>query len=481
MNTNGSIPIVQGMVVSDDQFSGNNKHSSYTATNPHGENLINEQNTIHLNSNSQQQSQQPKQFKDVIWAIAFIIHLGGMFVLVSMNISNGDGVNIDDFNGLFFMVGFTALVSVAISSLTISLMMKYPTEMIKTALIFSTILLLVMAISGFMMGSAFFGVVSLVIFAFTICYVKAVWSRIPFAASNLNTALTAVKSNIGLAFIAYFIMVLAFGWSCFWFMGFSSSLNSNNTGILFLLLLSYYWVHQVLSNTVHVTTAGTVGTWWFVPGEANGCWSSAIKDSFCRATTYSFGSICLGSLLVAVVQALRALAHQARQNEDMQLLACLVECILACIQDIIEYFNKWAYVYVGLYGFGYVQAGREVVQLFQNKGWTVIITDDLTDRVLMMVSIGVGVLTGFAGLAITLADQSIFGNLNVENVPAAGFLVGFLVGVVFSSILMSVVGSAINTVIVCFAESPAEFEVNHPQLSAEMRSSWASAWPELSI
>jgi len=275
--------------------------------------------------------------------------------------------------------------------------------------------------------------------------------------------------------------VLAFGWSCFWFMGFSSSLNSNNTGILFLLLLSYYWVHQVLSNTVHVTTAGTVGTWWFVPGEANGCWSSAIKDSFWRATTYSFGSICLGSLLVAVVQALRALAHQARQNEDMQLLACLVECILACIQDIIEYFNKWAYVYVGLYGFGYVQAGREVVQLFQNKGWTVIITDDLTDRVLMMVSIGVGVLTGFAGLAITLADQSIFGNLNVENVPAAGFLVGFLVGVVFSSILMSVVGSAINTVIVCFAESPAEFEVNHPQLSAEMRSSWASAWPELSI
>jgi len=224
-----------------------------------------------------------------------------------------------------------------------------------------------------------------------------------------------------------------------------------------------------------------INTRWFVPGEANGCWSSAIKDSFCRATTYSFGSICFGSLVVAVVQALRALAHQARQNEDMQLLACLVECILACIQDIIEYFNKWAYVYVGLYGFGYVHAGREVVQLFQNKGWTVMINDDLTDRVLMMVSIGVGVLTGFAGLTITLADQDILGNFGVENVPAAGFLVGFLVGVVFSSILMSVVGSAINTVIVCFAESPAEFEANHPQLSAEMRSSWVSAWPELSI
>jgi hypothetical protein len=43
--------------------------------------------------------------------------------------------------------------------------------------------------------------------------------------------------------------------------------------------------------------------------------------------------------------------------------------------------------------------------------------------------------------------------------------------------LMSVVGSAVNTVIVCFAESPAEFEQNHPHLSAEMRGAWRQAWP----
>lgn len=89
---------------------------------------------------------------------------------------------------------------------------------------------------------------------------------------------------------------------------------------------------------------------WFVPEEANSCWSPAIHDSFCRATTYSFGSICFGSFLVALVQALRALANMAREHNDMQLLLCIVECILACIQGIIEYFNQWAYVYVGLYG-----------------------------------------------------------------------------------------------------------------------------------
>jgi hypothetical protein len=42
---------------------------------------------------------------------------------------------------------------------------------------------------------------------------------------------------------------------------------------------------------------------------------------------------------------------------------------------------------------------------------------------------------------------------------------------------MSIVSSAVNTVIVCFAEAPAEFEQNHPILSQEMRAAWREAWP----
>jgi hypothetical protein len=49
----------------------------------------------------------------------------------------------------------------------------------------------------------------------------------------------------------------------------------------------------------------------------------------------------------------------------------------------------------------------------------------------------------------------------------------------FATIFMSIVASAVNTVIVCFAEAPAEFETNHPALSAQMRAAWTQAWPEL--
>ena len=56
--------------------------------------------------------------------------------------------------------------------------------------------------------------------------------------------------------------------------------------------------------------------------------------------------------------------------------------------------------------------------------------------------------------------------------------IGLLVGFVLSSILMSVVSSAVNTVIVCFAEAPSEFQRNHPELSNEMRAAWRESWPE---
>ena len=187
--------------------------------------------------------------------------------------------------------------------------------------------------------------------------------------------------------------------------------------------MSFYWVHQVITNTVHVTTAGTVGTWWFVPSEASSCCSPAIKDSFVRATTYSFGSICFGSLLVALVNALRTLYQQAQNNDDCQILVCIISCILACIQGIIEYLNKWAFIYVGLYGYSFLDAGRNVITLFQNKGWTTIITDDLTDNVLWLMSIGIGLATGLVGFIMGAADQDMFSGIGYDQ---NGGTVGFM-------------------------------------------------------
>ena len=322
-------------------------------------------------------------------------------------------------------------------------------------------------------------------FAITACYARAVWSRIPYAAANLVTAVTAIRANIGVSLYAYLNLFLTFGWTMWWSVAFVATnyvLNgcdaqgecetSPNGALVFGFLVSYFWTIQVVKNVVHVTVAGTVGTWWFHPLEASSGCSKAVTDSWVRSMTSSFGSICFGSLIVAIIQALKEICHQLREQDD-SILVCLAECILGCIQSLVEYFNQWAFVYVGLYGYSFIDAGKNVMTLFRARGWDAIIADNLVDSVLSMVALGVGVLTGLIGVVAAMGagiDLS-------EGKSMAPFFLGFLFGFALCATLFSVISSAVNTVIVCYAEAPAEFQQNHPQLAAEMQAAWKAAWP----
>lgn len=63
-----------------------------------------------------------------------------------------------------------------------------------------------------------------------------------------------------------------------------------------------------------------------------------------------------------------------------------------------------AFIYVGLYGYGYCEAGKSVMTLFRDRGWDAIIADDLIGMVLGMLSLVVGLITG--GFTLIFVDQT---------------------------------------------------------------------------
>jgi hypothetical protein len=144
-----------------------------------------------------------------------------------------------------------------------------------------------------------------------------------------------VKKNCGVVFVAYVFVIVAFGWSILWSVALAGVYdqvivtgngeeNSINYGYYFLLFLSFFFTHQVIQNCTHVTVSGTIGSWWFSP-EDSGCCSGGVMGSTIRTLTTSFGSICFGSLLVAILQALKAVANAARSEEGGSFLLCLAE------------------------------------------------------------------------------------------------------------------------------------------------------------
>jgi hypothetical protein len=540
-----SIPVVQGQVVSD---TGSSTYQGTDFPPPQGNYSAHAEDV----SFAFRGKQQPNQCKDAGWAILFYAHLGVMLFVTIRNVplmaqdlanihvggvnrklssalrflQDGEEVDASNYNnnykgnweeetvefdlGMASALTIVALIGLAaflLSSATVGLMMAVPKQLIKMALLFTFFLTAATTITFLLAGAIPAAIMIGALCMFNIFYIREIWSRIPFAAANLITAVTAVKSNMGLIFFAYNSLLVTFFWIVWWSIAFVTTgyllidcsnaegpcENDMNEGLAYLFVISLLWTAQVVKNVVHVTVAGTVGTWWLFPQEASGCCSQAVRDSHWRSITTSFGSICLGSLILSFIKGTRENVNSTtNQNDGLAL------CIANCLERLGEYFNRvctseslvemsnlfcpihhilsvfalqWAYVYVGLYGYGFVEASINVLSLFKSRGWTAIVADTLVDTVLLLLSFGIGLLTGLVGLIAATSMQQDSGTMVVA------FFFGMLIGASFCSTLFGLISSGVNAVIVLFAENPAEFAANYPQLSQEMLKTWREAYP----
>lgn len=444
----------------------------------------------------------PPEYRDAPFAVAFCLHQGivvyfAMALVVSFfRGSENENRNLDETDDsdptegqniyvLLRLALFACAISVGISALSLKVMMNHAETLIQVSVIGSCGFMAVLAVVFLWVGVVTYALLWAFSFLMTAWYAKLVWYRIPFASSNLRTALSAIQTNAGVCVLAYGMTGLAIIWMIVWFLAYvgvgfqtsgDGSFNPNVLMSLFLIF-SFYWTIQVFQNVLHVTVSGVVGTWWFAPHDAMSVFSPAIVDSFRRATTYSFGSICMGSLLVAIIQTLEAWVVQVSRNDRSGVLSCIAQCILRLLVRIAAYINRWAYCYVGLYGFDFISSGKKAMELFQAKGWTTIITDQLVSRSLRLVAVVVGALSGLVCMLL--------GKVTGWTTPAVGmysdvfvFFLCSVIGFAMASILMNVVLSAVDTVIVAFAEAPAEFQTHHPALSSNMVQKWKLVFPE---
>jgi hypothetical protein len=193
-----SVPIVQGTAVPVGADDVNNNSTSEYA---------------HLNESSGDRPEvQPQEYRDVVWAVAFYVHLIAVIAVITYNLKAAENNAVaNDYSGVLYLLGITAASTIALGSATLQFMMKYPVKLVQSSLIITVALSGIIAIIGLVSGDMFAGILGLVFFAIGVCYARSVWPRIPYAAANLNTALTAVKANMGITVIAYGMVFIAFG------------------------------------------------------------------------------------------------------------------------------------------------------------------------------------------------------------------------------------------------------------------------------
>lgn len=218
------------------------------------------------------------------------------------------------------------------------------------------------------------------------------WSwrkRIPFSVLMLTTAIDVAK-NYGHVYLVSFlggIVAIAFAaWYAVTVVAIFARYSTGNNpacapngdcsdgkvaGLIVFCTFTMYWMSEWLKNTIHTTISGVYGSWYY---SSRNFPKHATRGAFKRSMTYSFGSISLGSLFVAIINFLRQLCSMAYQSQASEgdiismCIICCLQCILSMIQWAIEFVNRYAFSYIALFGKAYFPAAKATWKLIKDRG-----------------------------------------------------------------------------------------------------------------
>jgi len=401
---------------------------------------------------------------------------------------NDDDKNNTSAADVIVMLSSGIISSFILTFIYMVLMQKFAGKMIKGTFILSIILNLIYAVIS-LLASPVMGVIMLLFaIVYALCYFF--WrKRIPFAKVMLKTVTAVTRKYPATIVVGFLGCVVASIWYCIisvTLVGALSYFQKESEGVAYVvyvfIIFSFYFSSQVINNTVHVTISGVFATYYFRGVNEPGTNKIEVDvknptiKSFKRAMTTSFGSICFGSLIIAVIQTLEFLAREMKRNaaDDnnvaLAIIACCLECILSCIGDMIEYFNVYAFTEVAIYGKPYCQAAKDTWTLCKSRGIEAIINDNLIGNVLSIGAMTVACLSA----VVTCAIGFLILRLEEVAVYVIFGIVAFLIGLMVFLVVAKVINSGVATTFVCLCEDPDALRYTKPELWEKVKETYPS-------
>ncbi|KAG9322389.1 hypothetical protein KVV02_005272 [Mortierella alpina] len=407
-------------------------------------------------------------------------------------------------HSLLILALSSILLSFALSFGYFVLIQTKTAFLVKFTFLFSVFVTVAMGVFLIMSGSLFWGGLNMLVGILVLFMYKYWAAKMPFAVELLKTVTSVTRKYPATLAVALSGLFVQIAWSAFWI--FSLAVNysvfqrisncrveddqdgkgkivcDNNKLYMVMIYLNFvmFWNSEVVKNVVHVTISGVFGAYYFFEGSASGVPSSPTLSSAKRALTTSFGSICFGSLLIALLQTLRYILNSLRSDSDDGLsafLAMCASCILSCLEGLFEIFNKFAFTQVAIYGKPFIQAASDTWAMIKDRGVDAIVNDSLVGNVLGMGTLAVGLASALYGyLFIKIVQPSFYDPENEILAVLAVVFLEMILGAVMMSIPNNVLDSGVTTTFVALAEDP---EVLH-RTKPELYQSIVQHYPEIS-
>ncbi|PVU96382.1 hypothetical protein BB561_001216 [Smittium simulii] len=256
--------------------------------------------------------------------------------------------------------------------------------------------------------------------------------------------------------------------------------NSNNIanfnymnilGIIYIVLF-YFWTAQIIINVLSTTLSGLVASYYYYENFSEGYPTKfPLLSSLKRAVIFSFGSICYGSLIVEFLQLVRSILIWIKSDNNTNVflttLTLFSETILFFAGEVLESFNKYAYINIAIYGKPFSIAAIDTWSLLKKKQILIIINDSLVNSTISVAAFGTGILCAAISFTISIISSD-FVSINFLKILST-----LAMGLVFGSYTFNnftkIFDSGVATTFVCLASDPDIIKKSEPELYEYMR------------
>ena len=232
-----------------------------------------------------------------------------------------------------------------------------------------------------------------------------------------------------------------------------------------LAIISIIWAFAFALEARMYIIGGTVCQWYFAPRG-----STQFKGFTWTSTKHalgpSFGTVSFGSAIMTAVEMMRQAMERARDENEQNLLLCMVQSCLECIWQFIEYLSKFAMLQASMTGEAFCDAAGSIFDLLQRNFLLAYGTYAFPSMILQIMSIVFALVAAAGSFAITYAMFEI-----QEEIMATGYalvcalITGFVVWCSLSYFTMILVNTT-DAVFVCYAKDKDRNEIHHEEMHA---------------
>ncbi|KAI7902769.1 plasma-membrane choline transporter-domain-containing protein [Cokeromyces recurvatus] len=295
-------------------------------------------------------------------------------------------------------------------------------------------------------------------------YIKLIFDyrhRINKTISIIELSCDVIKYNPGVILVSFLLVIIFVIFSIIWIILFTRlwlighlSDKSSLSGPVWIVnnyvyslaafyIFIYMWTARLLMYMERFILSAITAQWYFHRQEPmnNKPW----KIAFVRATSTSFGTLALASLILAIIQFLQLVASLMRKySKTSRPFANVLSFILRYIDILVSAFSNYTISLTGITGEGFFAAAQSATKIFRRNLLTGVFGDLLTQ---LMLYIGASIIALTSGFSAYVYATHNLHSPHGFIVGLIGTLIPWYMSQFFSYIMISI----IDATFLCYA------------------------------